>query len=183
MNYGRRSLLAAGMTLAAVVGTKASACSLTVPERPRRFNDAVCRRQIDELVSIFNRAPSMTEEAVDTWLEERNVEFDDDLLWSDSEQAQLGPADFIRNFKMSGGQLDTKPIRLTEVSLIKNRGNLASYAFTLRRYSYTPADPQGCNGLFTHDEFWDYAHTGYIAAFTNNRMDTLRAFPEWFSDA
>jgi hypothetical protein len=183
MNYGRRSLLAAGMTLAAVVGTKASACSLTVPERPRRFNDAVCRRQIDELVSIFNRAPSMTKEDVGNWFEKRNINFDEYLLWSDSEQEQLSPADFIRNFKMSGGQLDTKPIRLTEVSLIKNRGNLASYAFTLRRYSYTPADPQGCNGLFTHDEFWDYAHTGYIAAFTNNRMDTLRAFPEWFSDA
>lgn len=183
MEFARRALLNAAITLAAACATESatSACSLSAPVRPKRFDDFACRKQIVELVDMLNRGVVIEEAEIDAWLEERPIVFDEDLLWSGEET--MSPAAFIKNFKISDGKLDSKPIRISELSLIKNRRNFAAYAFTMRRYSYTAADEEGCNGLFVHDEYWSYQLVGYIASFTNNRMESLRAFPEWFADA
>lgn len=130
---------------------------------------------------VLDRASAMSEAAINAWLDERGLDFDEALLWSGTEQ--LSPTAFVRTFKVSGGKVDTKPIGLSDVALIQQRKNRAAYAFTLQRYSYTPADPEGCNGMFTHDEFWGYGSSGYIASFENNKMKTFRGFPEWFADS
>lgn len=123
----------------------------------------------------------MDREKIEAWTEEKNIDFSDELLEADAER--IGPADLIGTFKISGGKLDIKPIRLLDLEIVQQRANQASYAFTLKRYSYTPADPEGCNGMFTHDEFWQFESAGYIASFKNNRMRTFRPFPEWFAEA
>ncbi len=180
MGIERRTFIAAGLGIAGtLLGSGAKACSIPASVKSRPFSDAACRRQIRELVALLNEAPSMHPSAVEAWLEHRSIEFGDDLLWTGSEQ--LDAATFVRTFKLSDGKVDGKPIRLADVSLIRERGNRASYAFTLRRYSYHAADPEGCNGLFVHDEYWGEEEAAYIAAFENNRMGTLRGFPEWFA--
>ncbi len=180
MGIERRAFIAAGLGIAGtLLGSGAEACSISPSVKPRPFSDAACRRQIRELVTLLNEAPSMDSNAIEAWLAQHRINFGDDLLWAGSEQ--LDPATFVRTFKLSDGKEDIKPIRLADMSLIRERGNRASYAFTLRRYSYHAADPEGCNGLFVHDEYWGEEEAAYIAAFENNRMGSLRGFPEWFA--
>ena len=182
MELGRRAILVAGLTLAtAAAETPASACTLIPRVRPKRFDDVACRLQINELVELLDRAHSVDEAAIDVWLKNRGVAIDDALI--DSEMGYRNAAEFVKNYKMSGGKLDTKPIQVIDITLVKKRQNQAAYAFVLRRYAYNPADLEGCNGLLTHGEYWAYRDAGYIAAFTNNEMETFRAFPEWFADS
>lgn len=116
MEFARRSLLNAANTLAAACATESatSACSLSAPVRPKRFDDFACRKQIVELVDMLNRGVVIEEAEIDAWLEERPIVFDEDLLWSGAET--MSPAAFIRNFKISDGKLDSKPIRISEIS-------------------------------------------------------------------
>lgn len=180
MEIERRTFIAATLSIGGTMfGENAAACSLAAVPRPLRFSDAQCRRQIREWVSLLNSAPSMKPDAVEAWLEERSITLDHELLRSGSDQ--VDEATFIRSFRVSAGKLDPKDIRLADIGLVRQRDNLASYAFTLRRYRYYPADDEGCNGLFVHDEYWGNEDRAFIASFTNNRMKTLRTFPEWFA--
>ena len=183
MDHGRRAILVAGAALLAAAGGagRAAACSLTASRRPRPFRRGECERAVEALVRMLNEAHSIPEEAVEKWYSERRFEIENDLLTPDAE-GLTHEVDFIRDYRMSGGKLDSKPIRLVELELVRQRGNRAAFAFALKRYSYHPADPEGCNGLFTHDEYWGEEQTGYIATFLDNRLRQLRGFPEWFAD-
>jgi hypothetical protein len=123
----------------------------------------------------------MSAEAVEAWYEERGFEVDDEMLSAGPDGNMEVPA-FLRTYRLSDGKLDSKPIRLAELDLVRQRGSRAAFAFTLKRYSYHAADPEGCNGMLTHDEYWGEEQTGYIATFVNNRLEQLREFPEWFAD-
>jgi hypothetical protein len=182
MDPGRRTILLAGAALlAAAAGARPTdACSLT-GTRTRPFRRGACEDELEELVRILNEAPSMSEEAVEAWYAERQFEVDHDLLWQE-EGKTVEVADFLRTYRLSDGKLDSKPIRLVELELVRQRKNRAAFAFVLKRHSYHAADPEGCNGLFAHDEYWGDEQTGYIATFVNNRVERLREFPEWFAD-
>lgn len=183
MDHGRRRILLAGAAfVAAQAGAgKAAACSLTGTRKPRPFRRSECERAVEALVRMLNEAPSMPAQAVEDWYSQHSFEIDHDLLTPDSE-GLTNEVDFFRDYRMSAGKLDSKPIRLVELELVRQRGNRAAFAFALKRYSYHPADPEGCNGLFTHEEYWGEEQTGYIATFVDNRLRQLRAFPEWFAD-
>lgn len=175
----RRDILAAGLVgIGVSVASGASACSLTARKNVR-FSDALCQRQIEQFVDLLNRASEMAEEDVQKAVEELSVSLEPDLLWQGDKT--IDDVTFFRTYRVSSGKLDTKPIDLREVTLIRQRGQSASYAFTLRRYSYHPADDEGCNGLFTHDEYWGNEDTGYIAVFNDNRLLSVREFIEWFA--
>jgi len=180
MEVKRRTIFAAGIAaLGVTMSGQAISCSITASREPSRFSDRACQRVIREFVRMLNEAPSMDINAVETWLEQNSISLDSDLLWSGSQQTDA--ATFLRTYRVSDGKLDPKPIRLTEIELVRQRANLASYAFTLRRYSHHAADPEGCNGLFVHDEYWGEEEAAYIAAFKNNQITNLREFPEWFA--
>lgn len=181
MDPGRRTILLAGGALIAAAATgRAGACSLTAT-RSRPFRRGACEDELEELVRILNEAPSMTEKAVEAWYEERQFEVDDELLWQEADNT-VEVTDFLRTYRLSDGKLDSKPIRLAEVELVRQRKNRAAFAFVLKRHSFHAADPEGCNGLLTHGEYWGEEQTGYIATFVNNRLQRLRLFPEWFAD-
>lgn len=182
MDPGRRTILLAGAALFATSAGagQAGACSLTAT-RARPFRRAECERQIEELVRMLNEAPSMPAGKVEAWYEERQFEVDDEMLWSEANVTVEVPA-FLRSYRLSAGKLDSKPIRLTELQLVRQRKSQAAFAFTLKRHSYHPADPEGCNGMFVHEEYWGDEEAGYIATFVNNRLERLREFPEWFAD-
>jgi hypothetical protein len=183
MDHGRRAILlvAAALVAAASGAGPAGACSLT-GTRSRPFRRRACEDELEELVRILNEAPSMSAEAVEAWYEERQFEVDDEMLWQE-EGERVEVADFLRTYRLSDGKLDSKPIRLVELELVRQRKNRAAFAFVLKRHSYHAADPEGCNGLFTHDEYWGDSQSGYIATFVNNRLERLREFPEWFADS
>ena len=183
MDPGRRAILVAGAALVVAAGgaSRAGACSLSASRRPRAFRRGECERELEALVRMLNEGPSMPREAVEQWYTERGFEIEYDLLPRDAE-GLTSEVDFLRDYRMSGGRLDSNPIRLVELELVRQRGNRAAFAFALKRHSYHPADPEGCNGLFTHGEFWGEEQAGYIATFMDNRLRQLRAFPEWFAD-
>ena len=125
---------------------------------------------------MLNDGPSLKQADIQAWLDDRQINIDSDLLWHGDKQ--LSEAEFFQSYRWSEGKLDTNPIRLKEVSLVQRRKNKAAYAFTLQRYSYNAADWEGCNGLFTHPEFWREQAAGYIASFEDNIVRSLRNFPE-----
>jgi hypothetical protein len=175
---GRRALLATALAATLVTG-KARACEITATRRAP-YREDECVRAIEELVRMLNEAPSMPEAAVEAWYADRQFSVDDQLLVdADSDNE---PVQFLRTYRLSDGKLDSRPIRLAELERVRQRGNRAAFGFTLKRYSYHAADPEGCNGMFVHDEYWGEEQTGFIAAFENNRMTSLRRFPEWFAD-
>lgn len=183
MDPGRRTILlaAAALVTAGAGAAQAGACSLTGTRRARPFRRHACERQLEELVRMLNEAPSMPAGAVEAWYEDRRFEVDDEILWTDSDVTVEVPV-FLRTYRLAAGKLDSKPIRLVDLDLVRQRRNRAAFAFALKRYSYHPADPEGCNGMFTHDEYWGNEQTGYIATFVDNRLERLREFQEWFAD-
>jgi hypothetical protein len=176
---GRRALLAAALA-ATMAGSAAQGCSLTATRRPRPYREEECVRAIEDLVRMLNEAPSMPAETVEAWYADRGFSVDDELLFDSSER--LEAPQFLRTYRVSDGKLDSKPIRLAELELVRRRGNRAAFAFTLKRWSYHAADPEGCNGMFVHGEYWGPEQAGFIAAFENNGLTSLRLFPEWFAD-
>jgi hypothetical protein len=176
---GRRALLAAALAATLAPG-EARACELTGTRRPRPYREEECVRAIEELVRMLNEAPAMPEAAVEAWYADRQFSVDEELLFDGSERFEA--PQFLRTYRISDGKPDRRPIRLAELELVRHRGNRAAFAFTLKRWSYDAADPEGCNGLFVHGEYWGEERSGFIAAFENNRMTSLRLFPEWFAD-
>ena len=181
---GRREVLACGAAgVALALAPSAEACSLVANPR-RRFSDRACRAALQAWVDLLNRAPQMSIEQIEEVDDELSVEIDDELV-DDVVSEEINSADerrqaFYKEFRLSGGRLDTRPIRIDEINLIRQLRSLATYQFTLERYSYHPADPEGCDGLFTHDEYWGLDRVSYLATFTNNRMQSVRRFPEWY---
>ena len=181
---GRRELLAAGAVGAALFAAPAAqACSLTADVR-RKFSDRACRAALEEWVGLLNRAPQMSAEAIAEQVDDLNMTIDDEMVWEVLGERTSTRTDrgylFYKEFRLSGGRLDTRPIRIDEINLIRRLKNRATYQFTIERYSYHPADPEGCNGLFTHDEYWGVERDSYLATFWNNRLRTVRPFPEWY---
>lgn len=176
---GRRALLAA--TLAATLAPgRAGACELTGTRRPRPYREEECVRAIEDLVRMLNEAPPMPQEKVEAWYADRRFSVDDELLFDGN--ARVEAPQFLRTYRLSDGKLDSRPIRLAELELVRRRGNRAAFAFTLKRWSYHAADPEGCNGMFVHGEYWGEERAGFIAAFENNGITSLRLFPEWFAE-
>src|SRR3546814_16592690 len=73
---------------------------------------------------------------------------------------------------------DSKPIKLLEISLLKNAGNRASFVFVLERHSWSPA--QDCDGEEWESEGFSTRAKAYVAQFHNNVFTSFRDFPEWF---
>lgn len=178
---GRREILAGGIIgIGALLAPPAEACSLTGVRRVR-FDDDACRQALRDWVELLNSAPKMSVEAVEAKAEALNVTLDDDLL--DDHAGDGGVLDrsvaFYRRFRMSDERLDPRPIRISEIQLLRQLKNRAAYQFALERYSYHAADEEGCNGMFTHGEYFGIERSAYLATFRNNRFDSIRTFPEW----
>ena len=181
----RRQVLALGGVGIALLYPHASAtaCSIS-PQNRTPFNDRRSRGSIADFVQLLNEAATLPEEEAirrrdemgvvleDAWVEERVGERDRSHAGRDYL--------FVREFRMAGGQLDTRPIEIEEINLIRRLGNRATYQFTMKRYSFHPADPEGCNGLFTHDAFYGYERLSCLATTYANRLQAVRRFPEWY---
>lgn len=180
---GRRALLvgaAAGMS--ALAATGAEACSI-VAVRNLAFEDQACRRRIRDWVALLERGPTMTDAAIDAAAEALKGWVDDDIV-----RAVLGdrvppspnwPVQFYKEFRLSAGRPDTRPIRISELNLLRRVASRAVYQFTLDRHSYHPADDEGCNGLFTHGEFYGVDRVSYLATFYNNELRQIKWFEDW----
>lgn len=178
----RRELLgigAAGATLLASSATQA--CTIIPPAKAKPFRRAECEQQIHDLVAFMNKAPGLPPDAVSDWVDARAIEVEFEYPVSENVGGVLYNYLFFREYGMSGGKLDPDPIRIKEISLIRNVGNRASFQFTLTRNQFFPADEEGCNGLFTHGEYFQKTDTAFIARFFNNRLKSFRDFPEWFA--
>ena len=172
---GRREMLAA---TAAGIGAIASAsgadaCTLIATRRAKPFRSSTCERQIRQIVDFANLAHAKTDEEVAAWAEKTGID------------AQYDGDDFDNNrvlqtMRISDGKVDLKPIRILEINLLRQLGNRASYQFTLRRNQFSAADDEGCNGLFTHGEFYSDVDTAFLAWFEDNEFQGFREFPEWY---
>jgi hypothetical protein len=173
---GRREILAGGVIgLGVLLAPPAQACSLTGVRRVR-FDDDSCRQALRDWVHLLNSAPKMSEEAVEAKAEALNVTIDDELL---EDNDSVGAVAFYRQFRLADGRLDPRAIRISEIHLLRQLRNRAAYQFELERYSYHAADPEGCNGMFVHDEYFGIERSAYVASFNNNKLDSIRTFPEW----
>jgi hypothetical protein len=180
----RRQLfgLAAAGTGSLLFGAEVQACSIRAPDRTR-FSDRACRAALTRFVTVLNEAHTMTDEAFSSEVDDLGVELEAEWVALALYPHGLEPdrdKTFLRQFRVSSGKLDPRPIKLAEFNLIRRLGNRASYQFTLERYSYHPADTEGCNGLFVHDEYYGVDRNAYLATFTANRLQTIRPFPEWY---
>lgn len=182
MTIERRTLMTAAITAAAgaVLASPAAACSLTATRSARRFSDRECRMAVETFVRMLNEAPTMDPAKLEAWVEDQSITIDDALYSGEGRPTDM--MDFFRSYLSASGKPDARPIRLEELEPIQQRRDRASYAFTLRRMMYYPADPEGCNGMFVHDEFWGDTRIGLIASFVDNRMSHVRPFPEWFAE-
>ena len=164
------------------LGSRAEACSIS-PSNRTPFSDRNCRRALAEFVRFLNEAPSLTDDALAARADELSVSLEWEWVaetLGDRSQAADSEYTFLREFRLSGGRLDPEPIKLVAINLIRRLGNKSTYQFTLERFSYYPADPEGCNGLFTHDEYYGVDRTAYLATFSANYLKTIRRFPEWY---
>ena len=177
----RREVIAAGaLGLTLAFAPPADACSLTATRRVR-FDDRACRRALQAWVDLLNRGPQMTLDEIETAADAMSVSLDDEMLdFVERAEAETERVyRFYKEFRLAGGRLDPRPIGIDEMNLIRQLRNRAAFQFTLERYSYHPADPEGCNGMFTHDEYWGVDRVSYLAAFLNNRLQSVKLFPEW----
>jgi hypothetical protein len=179
---GRRAVLVGGaLGLGAIAGS-AEACSLTMV-RNLPFDDHVCRRRIRDWVALLDRAPTMADAAIEAAAQAADIGPDaaivtavvGDLLPPSAERT----VQFYKGFRLSAGRPDTHPIRISELNLLRRVQSRAVYRFTLDRYSYHPADDEGCNGMFVHDEYYGVDRTAYLATFNNNQPQGVRWFQEW----
>ncbi|UIJ44784.1 hypothetical protein LZK98_17260 [Sphingomonas cannabina] len=168
-------------------GSEAAACTLVAVNRAP-FRDRMCRRALAEFVALLNDAPSLPVEDVlrrkdeiGVWIEEGWV--DDRLGEERSNKDADRQYTFVREFRLSAGILDPRPIEIDGINLVRRLGNRATYQFTLKRYAYHPADPEGCNGLFVHDEYYGDDRLSCLATFSANHLKTVRRFPEWYLEA
>ncbi|MEA3014774.1 MAG: hypothetical protein QOD42_3319 [Sphingomonadales bacterium] len=179
----RRALLAAAAAgLSALAAGSAEACSLT-GTRNVPFEDRACRRRIRDWAALLERGPGMTDAAIDAAAEAIGGWVDRDIV-----VAVLGdrvppspdrPVRFYQEFRLSAGRPDPRPIRISELNLLRRVGSRAVYQFALDRYSYHPADHEGCNGMFVHDEFYGVDRVAYLATFSGNQLQQIKWFEDW----
>ena len=164
---------------------EAAACSI-VATNVTPFSDRRSRAAIAEFVALLNEAATLPNEELMRRQDEMSVVIEDE--WVDERVGDREPGHggrdylFVKEFRVSGGRLDPRPIEIEDINLIRRLGNKATYQFTLKRYSYHPADYEGCNGLFTHDAYYGYDRLSCLATTYANRLQTVRRFPEWYLD-
>jgi|GEM_PF-2763623 len=182
----REFLLAGAVGLGALAAPAAEACSL-VAERNTPFSEQACLRELRRFVDLLNRGPEMSLEAIAKEADELPVTVDREMIYETVAEENETETDkayfFYKEFRLSDGKLDPRPIRVGQANLIRRLRNRATYQFTLERYSYHAADPEGCNGMFTHDEFYGVDRVSYLATFQNNRLTLVKPFPEWYLEA
>jgi hypothetical protein len=179
----RRALLvAAAAGMSALAAGSAEACSLTAT-RTVPFEDRACRQRIRDWAALLDRGPGMTDAAIEAAAEAIGGWVDSDIV-----VAVLGdrvppspnqPVQFYKEFRLSAGRPDSRPIRISEINLLRRVDRRAVYQFTLDRYSYHPADDEGCNGMFAHDEFYGVDRVAYLATFSNNQLQQIKTFQDW----
>lgn len=182
-DLGRRELFAAGMLgLGLAVSAPAQACSLAPKPRAEPFSERRCRQELEELVAFLNRAHAMSMRDIALWVEPRGISIDADLAWfDDGGTSQDHQYKWFQQYRINGGKVDSRPVRILDMNLIRSLGRQTAYQFTLRSFAFHPEDIEGCNGLFgMHGEYVGNEDRAYIAAFYNNRLRRVRAFPEWF---
>jgi hypothetical protein len=180
----RRALLigaAAGMS--ALAAGEAEACSITLTIHNPPFDDRTCRQRIREWVALLERGPAMTDAAIEAAAEALKGWVDDDIvrevLGERLPPSPNRPVQFYKEFRLSAGRPDPRPIRISELRLLRRVAIRAVYQFTLDRYSYHPADDEGCNGMFVHGEYYGVDRVAYLATFRNNDLDQIKRFPDW----
>jgi hypothetical protein len=182
-SIGRRELIAAGVAgLGLAAAAPADACSFSAT-RLVRFSDPECRRQLEQFVALLNEGPQLSDEAIADRTSALGVNVDGAMIDNhiESQAGTRTEADtlFFKQFRLSAGRPDPRPIRLAEARLLHRVGKQAVYQFTLERYSYHPADPEGCNGIGVHDEYYGVDRSAHLATFISNRLYQVKEFPEW----
>ena len=178
----RRELFIAGMatSLVAISGT-ADACSIFGRPRVEPIDERECRAELQRLVDFLNQAHDLPVGEVEEWLEESGVSIRDYLRMSSDYPNEQEVAQWAKTYRVSDGTVDPKPVELFETNLIRNVDHNTAMQFTLRSYRFNAADPEGCNGLLTHDAYFGYEQDAYIGTFYNNRLRYVRRFDEWFA--
>lgn len=178
---GRRELLGIGAVGATLFASSAAqACTIVPPPKIKPFRRNECEQQIHDLVAFMNEAPNLSAKAVSDWVDRRDIDVEFEYPLSENVGGVLYNYLFFREYKISGGKIDPNPIKLKEINLIRHVGNKAAFQFTLVRNQFFPADLEGCNGLFTHEEYFGETETAFIARYSNNKLNSFRDFPEWF---
>lgn len=178
---GRRGLLGFGAVGAALVASSATqACTIVPLPKAKPFGRSECEQQINDLVDFMNEAPNLAAEAVSDWVDRRGINVDFEYPLSENVGGPAYNYLFFREYRISEGKIDPDPIKLKEINLIRHVGNQSAFQFTLVRNQFFSADPEGCNGLFIHDEYFGKTETAFIARFLNNKLNSFRDFPEWF---
>ena len=128
----RRHVL--GLTAAGVVllwsAEDAAACTIAVQDRTT-FSDRRSRAAIAEFVALLNEAPTLSEGELIRRLDEMSVVLEDD--WVDERVGDRAPGHvgrdylFVKEFRLSGGKLDSRPIEVEETNLLRRLGNRATY--------------------------------------------------------
>lgn len=153
---GRRQFFgAAGVGVGLLWSARdAAACSIVAASRTP-FSDRRSRQAITEFITLLNGAPTLSDDELIRRQDEMSIALEDE--WVEERVGGRQPGHigrnylFVKEFRRSGGRLDPRPIQIDDINLIRRLGNRATYQFTLKRYSYHPADPEGCNGMFTHE--------------------------------
>ena len=178
---GRRAFLGVsviGASLAASSTTEA--CSIVATQKAKAFQASICEQQIYDLVAFLNKASTLSRGEVEKWVDDRDVSVYYEYPLSQNVGGVLYNYLFFQEYRISGGKPDPKPMQISDVNLIRKVKNQAAFQFTLDRTQFFPADDEGCNGLFTHGEYFAETKTAFIAKFLNNKLTDFRDFPEWF---
>lgn len=178
---GRRELLGMGAVGATLLASPAThACTMVPAAKVKPFRRAECEQQIRDLVAFMNEAPSLSADAVSDWVDRHGIDVEFEYPLSKNVGGVLYNYLFFQEYRISGGKIDPDPIKIKEINLVRHLDNKAAFEFTLIRNQFFPADFEGCNGLFTHDEYFGKTETAFIARFFNNTLRSFRDFPEWF---
>ena len=179
---GRRAVVLGAVAGAGLLAERAEACSITATRRVR-FDDALCRQHIHAWVALLDHGPTMTEQAIEAEAERLHGWVDTEIvravLGTEMPPSPYHPIQFYKRFRLSSGRPDPRPIRISELSRLHRVRSKTVYQFTLDRYSYHPADDEGCNGLFTHGEYYGVDRTAYLATFENNVLQRIKWFEDW----
>lgn len=179
---GRRAVLLGAAVGVGLLAETAEACTIAQVRRVP-FADARCRRHIRTWVDLLDHGPAMSDQAIQAAAQALNGRLDNDIvrevLGDEVPPSPEHPIQFYKRFRLSSGRPDPRPIRISELNRLHQVGNRAVYQFTLDRYSYHPADPEGCNGMFVHDEYYGVDRTAYLATFENNVLQGIKWFDEW----
>lgn len=185
----RRQVLAAGVVGAALfAAAPANACSI-VASRRVPFSERECLTQLARWVAVLNDGPSLSTQELQERVDALSVDVDDDellyrVLTDRARDPDHRSYTFYKEFRLSGGQADPRPILLAETNRIRRLRSRATYQFTLQRYRYIPAvrDEEAAGGSCetASDAHYRVERTAYLATFWNNRMQTVKLFPEWY---